>query len=155
MTVIWRTEPSEAGISAFLEGIIDEDSDLAPLVETIEKDEVQNLILNLSGVRRINSFGVREWVNFIREISGKTKTTLCACSPAMVAQLNMVGNFAGNATIESIQLPFVCDECGQEVEILAKLAGRETPTLPSPLCPSCSSAMEFDDDLEEAYFGFI
>jgi anti-anti-sigma regulatory factor len=51
---------SRKGGVVFLEGVVDENADFSPLLS-----ENPPLQLDLSGVSRINSIGVRSWMKFI------------------------------------------------------------------------------------------
>src|SRR6185503_2403667 len=67
--------------------------------------------IDLGGVRRVNSLGVRRWIEFVRALQGKT-VSLTRCSPAVVELLNSIHEFKGHATIQSILLPYSCEQCG-------------------------------------------
>jgi hypothetical protein len=109
----------------------------------------------LAEVRRINSCGVREWVNFVRDLPHVTDLSFSHCSPAIVTQLNMIYNFRGAARIRSFYAPYVCDRCGQEEEKLVDVSSQATSghELPSFTC-TCGAVMEFDD-LPERYLSFL
>src|SRR5688500_5042053 len=65
--------------------------------------------LDLSGVRAITSYGVRQ---FSRMLSGAHAATyLLECPPCIVDQLNLVHGFAGRAEVLSARALFACD-CG-------------------------------------------
>jgi tetratricopeptide (TPR) repeat protein len=112
----------------------------------------QKVILNLKGITRLSSFGVREWTNAMRQLCTRIEHVyLVEVSAAVVTQLNMVANFAGTAQVLSVQTPFYCD-CGYETEVTHDLRGGDT-SLPEVKCPQCKSPMSFDDD-PEAYFQY-
>ena len=153
-SLTWRIEEVEGGTKVALAGEIDEHADFGPLRAELRGD----VELDLGGIRRINSCGVREWVNFVRDVPHASSLTFRACSTAFVTQLNMIFNFRGPATIRSFYAPYVCDACGREEEQLidvpsqAGAAGR--PSLPTFACPDCGATMEFDD-LPERYLSFL
>ncbi len=132
-------------------GVVDETFDSKALPsETAGRD----VILNLKAVSRLTSFGVREWVRAISDLGAQAKRIyLVECSSAIVAQLNMIANFAGTAQVISVQAPFVCEACGWDSETLIDLAKDPSARLPSMTCKRCSKDMAFDD-LAESYFAF-
>src|SRR4051794_33919959 len=83
---------NEAGLSVKLTGVIDEDN---RLVELADKVSTGRALIDLGDVERINSCGTRDWVNWIAELEARgIQPVLVECSPAIVAQLNLVKNFA-------------------------------------------------------------
>lgn len=137
-----------------LAGFLDENNDLNELVAKIPAGIAE---IDLGGVERINSVGIRDWVNWIAALeSNGTRTVLVACSPAIVAQINLVKNFTGNGAVKSFQVPLHCRECDEEMTILVQTAemtgaGAEPPSCP---CPTCGRAMDIDE-MPESYFAFL
>jgi hypothetical protein len=78
------------------------------------------------------------------------------CSPAIVAQINLVKNFTGNAAVKSFQVPYRCRECDEEQTIVVETSEMPSPDAPPPACncASCGHAMEVDE-MPEAYFAFL
>src|SRR5688572_12482336 len=77
-----------------LGGVIDEDNELTDLTERIPSGMV---VIDLGEIERINSCGVRDWVNWLTRIEKQqARVVLVECSPAIVAQINLVNNFTGN-----------------------------------------------------------
>jgi hypothetical protein len=147
----WKIQDGEVTHVA-LHGPVDEDANFAPLVEQLRaKGRVR---FDLSGIARINSCGVREWVNFIRALPNGCTVELEKCTPAVVSQLNMISNFAGTARILSVHAPFVCDQCGHEEDVLINVETGKAPKLAEMRCKSCGGPMEFDD-VEDSYFSFL
>ena len=150
----WRIRERPGMTTVEFVGEIDENADFADLRRRLRGP----VAFMLGEVRRINSCGVREWVNFVRDLPHVTELTFSHCSPAIVTQLNMIYNFRGRAKIRSFCAPYVCDACGREEEQLidvpsqAGAAGR--PSLPTFACPDCGATMEFDD-LPERYLSFL
>ncbi len=135
-----------------LNGPVNEDADFAPL--SAELQARLHVRFDLSGIARINSCGVREWVNFIRSLPGTCNIEIEKCTPAVVSQLNMISNFAGNARVLSVHAPFVCDNCGNEEDVLVLIQPGQIPTLEEASCNNCGGPMEFDD-VEDSYFAFV
>jgi len=153
----WRIHERAGSTSVQFFGEIDENVDFGELGDRLANRGV--LVFDLGEVRRINSCGVREWVNFVRGLThlAGTDLTFVACSPAIVTQLNMIYNFRGPAKVRSFLAPYVCTHCDTEEEKLLDVAthfpgrGRLPPTF---TCTRCSSPMEFDD-LPERYLSFL
>ncbi len=112
------------------------------------------VVFDLDGVKRITSFGVREWVEALKAL-GANYYCFTKVRPAMVAQLNMVSGFAGHGALVSLYLPYVCDECDTETEVLTDLRTHfdvvTSATPPPATCPSCGAEAEFDD-VPASYF---
>lgn len=149
----WRIKERPGFTTVEFTGEIDENADFGELRRRLKGP----VVFHLAEVRRINSCGVREWVNFVRDLPGVTELTFTHCSPAIVTQLNMIYNFRGAAKVRSFYAPYVCDGCGHEDEKLLDVqtqfpsgAGK----VPDYVCDQCGAAMEFDD-LPERYLSFL
>lgn len=136
-----------------LAGTLDDSSELLGMVDRVGGGEV---IINLAGVERINSTGVRDWVAWLAMLEARgVKPTLIACSPAIVRQLNLVKNFAGCAVVKSFQAPYHCAPCGRDKLFLVNVSdmrGRRTP--PPCTCDDCGAAMKLADE-SGTYFAFV
>jgi serine/threonine protein kinase len=133
-----------------LHGVIDESFDRVSFVE-----ELHGLvILDMDGVRRITSFGVREWVTAMRTLPADYLGFI-KVRPAILSQFNMVAGFAGRGQLISFYTPHICTSCGDEVEVLLDLRKQynlvKTGEPPAATCPRCGAPAEFDD-LPGAYF---
>jgi hypothetical protein len=135
-----------------LSGVIDENADLA-LISTLGGRPAR---FNMRAVRRINSYGVRSWIDAIRKVSRETEVTFVQCPPPVIDQCNMVAGFLGHGQLESFFAPMTCPECDEQIDQLFETAacranGGKLPVTP---CPRCSRPMEVDD-LEEQYLLFV
>ncbi|MCX5742530.1 MAG: hypothetical protein NT062_08545 [Proteobacteria bacterium] len=130
-------------------GMIDESFDGKQLGASIA---CETLVLDLGGVKKISSFGIREWVDFMAAATkaATRATILVECAPKVVDQLNMVANFAGAARVFSCYAPFRCDYCDSEHRVLLQidrdLEAIRSMKLAERPCPSCHEGMYFDDD---------
>jgi anti-anti-sigma regulatory factor len=135
-----------------LSGVIDEDNDLGELTDKVQGD----VLIDLDEVTRLNSCGVRDWVNWMQTLAANgAEIVLRSCSAAIVAQINLVNNFTGAGSIESFQMPYFCPDCEDEKTVLCETADVEIEELPPACrCDGCDQVMEFDD-LPDAYFAFL
>ncbi|MCX5697679.1 MAG: hypothetical protein NTU54_06925 [Candidatus Omnitrophica bacterium] len=135
-------------------GIIDENSIFGRVFET----DKNRIVVNLRGVKRINSCGVREWVNALRSIPQEKRLEFVECSLAMIKQFNMISNFGSHGRIRSFMAPYFCSRCNRQFdkvvvlkEHLDKLLDLKAPDF---TCSVCQDVLKFDD-LEDKYFQFI
>jgi hypothetical protein len=137
-----------------LRGEVNENADFTELGRQLQGD----VTLFLDGITRINSCGVREWVNFVRELK-LDSLVFARCSPTVVAQLNAIYNFRGPARVESFLAPYVCETCHVDEYKLLDV-GEHFPDGSPPLhvpafrCSRCSGVMTFDE-LPERYLAFL
>ncbi len=152
MSSAFQIEVTEPGRRLSLSGVVDEYADLSLVFEAPGPE----LRLDLTGIERINSFGVRAWIEAMQKVSPEVRLVFERCAPPIIDQINMVLGFVGHAEIESFFAPMVCDDCAEEKYVLFEtdvcrdLGG----TLPATPCPNCREDMEIDD-LEEQYLHFI
>jgi anti-anti-sigma regulatory factor len=135
-------------------GVIDEDNELGDLIERISAGTV---VIDLGEVERINSCGVRDWVNWLTKVEkGGSRVVLVECSPAIVSQINLVNNFTGSGVVKSFFAPYFCPNCDREKVLLVEAAemGPSPHRAPICRCDECDGVMEFDD-MEDSYFAFL
>lgn len=137
-------------------GAIDEDFEGKKLAATVK---AQTLILDLADVKKISSFGIREWVDFMNAIAKQAESIiLLECSPKVVDQLNMVANFAGTGQVFSFYAPYRCDYCDSDSSVLMQV-DRDWEVIksmkpPERPCASCGEPEYFDED-PTTYFSYI
>ena len=129
-------------------GTIDEGFEGKKLGMTAAAD---TLVLDLGGVKKISSFGIREWVDFVTTVAKSSRQLiLIECSPKVVDQLNMVANFAGGGRVFSFYAPYRCDYCDSEQRVLLQVDRDheiiKAMKLGERPCVSCNEPMYFDED---------
>jgi anti-anti-sigma regulatory factor len=137
-----------------LGGVIDEDNELSDLVEKIPAGTA---VIDLGEIERINSCGVRDWVNWLSKLeTNGTRSVLVECSPAIVAQINLVNNFTGSGVVKSFYVPYFCPECDEEKVLLVEASDMGPPPHEPPTCrcDECDLVMDFDD-MPDSYFAFL
>lgn len=139
-----------------LSGVIDERAEMEGLVASAPSDV---LVVDTSAVIRINSVGVRTWVDWMRPLvrSGQ-RVVLIDASPAIMDQVNLVRNFAEGAVVHSFIAPYFCDRCDEEIEhrldTWSLMSGTNGPAVPSFPCGKPACAKTFDD-VEDDFLGFL
>lgn len=131
-----------------LAGTIDESFEGKRLADSVRATTV---ILDLGDIRKVSSFGIREWVDFMGAI-GKTaqRIVLVECAPKIVDQLNMVANFAGTGRVYSFYAPYHCDYCDRDDRVLLQV-DRDHELIksmkpPQRACASCGEMQYFNED---------
>ncbi len=153
-----KKEKRDGAVVLTLEGVINERTNLDEVLKDVPEGK---LIINLRGITRINSCGVRDWVNAIRPLAGKCDIEYVECSRAIVDQLIMITNFLQPGRIVSFYAPYYCEECKKAHEVLVNIAEHfdadedfEDAEAPDFECPKCGKVMEFAED-EATYFFFL
>ena len=150
----WRIKERSGFTNVEFSGEIDENADFSELRRTLKG----SVVFHLGSIRRINSCGVREWVNFVRDLPAITELVFSHCSPAIVTQLNMIFNFRGSARLRSFYAPYICEDCNIEEEKLldveSQMAKPDIAEVPEFNCEKCGEPLEFDD-LPERYLAFL
>ncbi len=136
-----------------LAGVIGEHNDLAALLEKVAGGKT---LINLSGVVAINSHGMRDWKSWLAALEKKgIQPELVACSPAVVAQLNLVKDFAGHSVVKTVQVPYRCAACARDRLVLVNITDLgKRPKAPESRCEACGLVMAFIDESGE-YFSFV
>jgi len=136
-----------------LRGVLDEDNPLANLLSQIQG---RLLLIDMAEMERINSCGVRDWVNWLNQIQALgLQVILLRCHPSVVAQANMVTNFAAEAFIHSFFAPYVHPETGEEQNVLLFTEElRQSRPIKAPTIFDNGEELEFDE-FEESYFAFV
>ncbi len=119
----------------------------------------KTLVVNFSEVRKVSSFGIREWTTFMRTVQRPgRKIYFIRCAPKIVNQINIVADFVGKAHVFSFLAPYRCDHCDEESEFLLNL-DRDQETIrklkaPDQLCTKCGHALDFDEE-PMTYFSYV
>ncbi|MGE0614783.1 MAG: hypothetical protein AB7P04_04015 [Bacteriovoracia bacterium] len=136
-----------------LTGSIEESVDFAQLIGQIGNE----LHVHCKGVPRINSVGVKAWIQYFKGLQAKgVKLKFIECSTAIVEQVNLISNFTCGGEVESIYVPFSCDNCKSELVGLFKTDALKKVEfqIPGLKCTKCGGQAVFDD-IPEEYFNFL
>lgn len=122
-------------------------------------DGVRTVIINVAGMTRMTSFGVRQWLKGMDALPKSISDLyLLGCPTFFVDQLNMVLNFGGAAQILTVVAPYTCPSCGVEsgetIDVLAERAALARGGVSEKECARCGGKLEFDET-PESYFSFV
>ncbi|HEY0254709.1 MAG TPA: protein kinase, partial [Kofleriaceae bacterium] len=117
----------------------------------------KSLVLDVTEMTRMTSFGVRQWLRAMEGLRGIAETYLVGCPTFFVDQLNMVMNFGGTARVLTVVAPYMCNSCGIESSEIVDVLGERATLLknepPAKLCTRCSARLELDET-PQSYFSF-
>ncbi len=140
------------GKTHFLKGNIDEYTNFSPLELADEP-----LLLNMRDIVRLNSMGVRGLLEFLRKW-GDREYRFSECPVDFVSQISLIPALLQlgkkrTGHVDSLQVPFSCDHCDTEVEVLYET--KHLPSKPHTIqhpCPKCAKSMRlsFEGYLEFA-----
>ena len=156
MTVELRVtrEDLEDVLMVTFKGVLDESTYLGKIFDTDKK----KISIDTKDVVRINSCGIREWVNAIKDIPSDRQIEFVNTSMPMVKQFNMITNFGGQGKVLSFNAPYYCPKCNEQFKKMIVINDHLESLLdykaPDFVCSGCGSKLEFDD-LEDRYFQFI
>jgi serine/threonine protein kinase len=138
--------------------------DVAGLVDELfvsfgDLNGAKTVVLNVGGITRLTSFGVRQWLRAMQELpKSLAQVYLLGCPTFFVDQLNMVLNFGGPAKILTVVAPYTCSACGVEsgetIDVLAEQGNLAKGAVPEKECARCGNKLEFDETAE-SYFAFV
>ena len=159
-TMKFSIEETSEGKKLFLSEEIDENASFSDL-ETIK---TKVLIVDLNGIRKLNSMGLKKWIMWTRSQAG-TQFVFSRCPAAIVNQMNILEGFLPQGSIvDSFYIPYKCDSCGAEHSQLAQRNfDYQEATNDQPLrialastrpCENCDETMEWDV-IEKLYFRFL
>ena len=139
-----------------ISGIVDEYADFAELSRCAQ----QSLTVDFAGVTRMNSLGIRSWIQTIMKY--KIKLQLRNCSSVVVEQFSMIPEFMGkNGDVESFFVHYQCVGCDYETKVLMQPSSdielSATPCVDLKMaapCPKCGEVLELDHD-PDFYFTFL
>lgn len=141
-------------------GLINEDTNFGILLDTLSQTNATQVEIDLGGVTRMNSCGVREWILFVERLQCLKSISYQRLNEIFVDQANMIPNILGKkgTQVYSVEAPFYCDAC--EFSTIQLIRLEEIYSTDGGLdlkefkCPHCHRKMEVDAILSE-YFGFL
>ncbi|HVS17871.1 MAG TPA: protein kinase, partial [Planctomycetota bacterium] len=135
-----------------LSGVIDERCEAGAIFKQLPT----HVVVDLSGIKRITSFGVRQWSDAMKGIPSSVRHLYALSAPAcFVDQLNMVLNFGGRTEVLTATALYFCDRCAEEravaIDVLGDHSLLSSGAAPPAPCPSCGTPMALEDDPQQAF----
>lgn len=113
--------------------------------------------VELSGLKSINSCGIREWIKWMGTAGG-AQISFSNCPKVIVDQINMVDGFLpASAKVNSFYVPYYNDDSGSEKNVLFRYGtefSESGVTPPASVKDEDGNEMEMDV-IESKYFKFI
>jgi hypothetical protein len=134
-----------------LSGVLDQHADLS-FFERLRGPTV----INLRGVERIDSVGVRGWIESLRNVPAEVPLRFIECPAPLIEHINMIEGFLCGRPLSSFYAPMACAACGDaadvlfEVDACKRLGGK----LPPSNCARCGKPLELDE-IEDRYLTFL
>lgn len=97
-----------------LQGTLNESFEGKKVAEAIRTKKV---VVNMRNVRRFASWGMSEWMDFLR-ITADRDVYLVECSTYALSQINLVTGLLGHGKLVSFYAAYRCGSCGEERETL-------------------------------------
>ena len=140
-----------------ISGDIDE---FFPYVELFSSFEPDTLVrVDLSGVSRMNSCGVREWLRGL--MGNRSQIEYVHCPGFFIEQINLVTQLMPPGTkVASFECSFICDDCDEETKTICFVgkdyhAGQEVTEPPGDrTCLNCGGLSGFSHNAE-TFFIFL
>ncbi|HEY4181326.1 MAG TPA: hypothetical protein VGM90_30985 [Kofleriaceae bacterium] len=128
-----------------MHGTLNEEFEAKKLAEAVK---TKNVVVAMADVRRIASFGMAEWMDFLRRMSDRD-VYLVECSTYAVSQLNLVSGLLGQAKLVSFYSSYRCSGCNtasnslflipRDRQIIRDLPGSEYQ------CSNCGGASRLEE----------
>ena len=136
----------------FIKGVLDEYADLSPLL-----DKPAPLRLDLRGLTRLNSIGIRNMLKFLAGWGDKP-LVYEHCTSEFIDQVSMIPALLGikkQGTIASLYVPYECNSCDHEEDIYRDLPeysqALKTGVWPKEICKKCGTSMQV---ISDTFFAF-
>lgn len=152
-------------LEILLFGVIDQNS--KPVTDQLLKDILEkansfsSLHLQLDKVENMNSYGIRVWVLFLKDLQERFSVSFGRVSDVIVDRASVFPLILGNpiVKVKSFAVPYYCKKCNEQVSIYFESEDflrfpTQTFQAPEMKCQKCHQIMEFDD-LEKTYTNFL
>ncbi len=134
-----------------LNGVVDHDFEGKKVAESIR---TKKLIVNMREVARFASWGMSEWMDFLR-ISAERDICIVECSVYAVMQITLVTGLLGHVKLVSFYAPYRCSRCGEASEALMVVPGDRAAiremAKSQMACPACGGTAALEDCPEEFF----
>ncbi|MBF0238151.1 MAG: hypothetical protein HQM12_10625 [SAR324 cluster bacterium] len=140
----WSVEKNPDNTVIYLKGIINEEFTYKELLSEIQERRHLPLRIHLKEIKRINSMGIREWFNLLRDLHWETKVVLSECSMIFTEVLSQIEELGYGCFIESCYVPVWCDHCEEEFEIRINMTIPLSENPADIACPLCGDSCSVD-----------
>lgn len=150
---LWVARRDGARLDVKFRGRFDERTDFSQL----DLDAYDHVSFDMSLVTRINSWGARQWIMFLRSLREDLSYEFVHGSVEFVKHCNMIADMQGAGRLLSFYAPYVCETCNLETEReLDGATERASFAVMPPTfeCPACRGR-ESLDDIPQRYFAFL
>ncbi|HEY4056426.1 MAG TPA: hypothetical protein VGM39_07445, partial [Kofleriaceae bacterium] len=128
-----------------MHGTLNEEFEAKKLADAVK---TKNVVIAMADVRRVASFGMAEWMEFLRRLADRD-VYLVECSTYAVSQLNLVSGLLGHAKLVSFYSAYRCSGCNtasnslflipRDRQIIRDLPGSEYQ------CSSCGGSSRLEE----------
>ena len=125
----------------FLEGGLDE---FTTLSWANFPDLAPKVYINLKGLDRINSCGVREWLHLVNTRPNGTQLYYQQASAVFAAQAEQIANFLGSGQLVSFFALLSCDYCSLDNEHLFNMEQLRSEGYTAERCIECGRDMAIE-----------
>src|SRR5262245_2535056 len=132
MSITIHVRTAAGSTEVTMAGLVDEHADFTAI-----SDIRGRVRLDVRGIRRINSYGCRKWMDALRALCTRGSVTVVAASPAVIDQLNTTYGFLGAATVESFVGVMRCEPCDDTFDHVFDSRTVADRGLPPVNCPKC------------------
>ncbi len=151
--LLWQVEEHGEFVLIRLNGVIDETAGFSTCLSGVRG---KRILVDANKVTRINSFGVRHWMAWVRRLEqDENQLLFLRLRPAVVGHVNAVEGFLGSkGSVVSFWTPFYCGNClAPSMELLQATEASEQISSARP-CATCGEAKQIDES-GEGFFGFL
>ncbi len=114
-----------------------------------------HLVLDLFGIKHVNSIGIRDWIPFLRSLETSHGITMKRCSPTFVMARNVIPAMSGAAKIESVSRGYECPSLHYWwVEMATANVDPDDADKEKVICKQCGAKGRPEYDGDE-YFRFL
>ncbi|CAN5756223.1 hypothetical protein BH11MYX2_BH11MYX2_03090 [soil metagenome] len=93
-----------------MHGTLNEEFDAKKMADSVK---TKNVVIAMADVRRVASFGMAEWMEFLRRLADRD-VYIVECSTYAVSQLNLVSGLLGQSKLVSFYSAYRCSGCNTE-----------------------------------------
>jgi hypothetical protein len=150
---LWDAHRDGPRLLVKFRGRFDERTDFSQL----DLDAYEHVSFDMSMVARINSWGARQWIMFLRSLREDLSYDFVHGSLEFVKHCNMISDMQCHGRVLTFFAPYACEGCNREVEHELDASRERASFVVMPPIFECSSCggRETLDDVPQRYFAFL